>query len=53
MAEVDDRDEVTALSWAPYGLFVVGHVSGKLRGWRLPEPGDTTSEEGEEEAKEE
>ena len=46
----EKKDEVTALVWALGGFFIVGHVSGFLRGWCLPQPSFTTSddEEGEE-----
>lgn len=53
MAEIDEKDEITALTFATDGLFVVGHVSGMLRGWRLPEPWDSSDEEDEEEEEEE
>jgi WD40 repeat protein len=42
------KDEATALVWARDGFFLVGHVSGFVRGWCLPQPSFTTSDEEEE-----
>lgn len=33
----DPTDEVTAFVWGLGGYFFVGHKSGILRGWHLPE----------------
>ena len=38
-----DGDEVTALEWAPAGRFIVGHVSGRVECWQLPEEEDSSS----------
>lgn len=47
IAQCESKDEVTALVWARGGFFLVGHVSGKLRGWCLPEPSFSSDEEEE------
>ena len=36
--EENKDDEATALLWGMEGVFYVGHVSGKVRAWCLPEP---------------
>ena len=51
-------DEATVIAWSVDGLFLVGYVSGVLKGWRLPEDysssssGEEEEEEGDEERNE-